>query len=157
MNPVERRMHMSLGYMLSLIILAVSFVALIVIGIVAAKQVKPTLNKLQETQSVVDDHVEHFTRETEVVQTRVNQIVERVEQLQVDAETRIENFEELSTQASLLGDAITRLNNQRTDISKGIARNTFNELKTDGPKIAKTFSRAIKRTFEKQKARQHQV
>lgn len=146
---------MALGYILSLIILAVSFILLVVVGLLAAKKIKPTLNHLKETQEVVNDHVEHFTNEADAVQNKVNHIVERIETLQQEAEVRVESFEELSTHASHLGEAISHLNNQRNDITKGIAKNAFEEIKTDGPKLVKTFQLAIKRTIEKQKARKN--
>jgi uncharacterized protein YoxC len=148
---------MALGYLISLVILATAFILLIVIGFIAAKKVKPTLTYLKETQEVVNDHIDHFTKEADAVQIKVNNIVERVEKLQTDAEQRMVVFDQLSHHASDLGDALNHLNNERADLTKGIAKNTFNELKTDGPRILKTFQLAIKRTYQKQKARQNEA
>lgn len=144
---------MAPGYIISFIILGISLVALIVFGVMTAKKIKPTLNNLQETQSVAMDHVEHFTREAESIQNNVEHIVQRVERLQKETELKLENFDELSAYASGLGDSLTYLKDNSGDLSKGIAKNAFNELKTDGPKLVKTFNLAIKRTFQKQKAR----
>lgn len=144
---------MALGYIISLGVLAVSLVLLVIMGVVSWKKIKPTLNNFQEIQDVVNQHIDHFTKEADAIQEKVNHIMERVETLQQEAETKIENFNELSAHASDLGDAVTYLKDNSSDLSKGIAKNTFNELKTDGPKLAKTFSLAVKRTFQKQKAR----
>lgn len=144
---------MALGYTISLIILGVSIAALIVIGIMVSKKIRPTLNNIQETQSTAVDHVEHFTGEAESIQSKIEHIVQRVESLQQKTEVRLEHFDKLSAHASELGDALTYLKGRSSDLSKGIAKNTFDELKTDGPKLVKTFNLAIKRTFQKQKAR----
>lgn len=147
---------MSFSYLLSLIILAVSIVVLIVIGILAKKMVNPTLTNIKKTQSLVNDHIEHFTNEANAIQTKIDHIVERVDHLQTDTETKLEHFEELSAHATHLGDAITHLNDQRTFIVKGLTKNTYEELKSDGPKVMKLFRLAAKRTYQKQKSRHTQ-
>ncbi|GEL66510.1 DUF948 domain-containing protein [Marinilactibacillus psychrotolerans] len=144
---------MSLGYIIALIILGIALIALIAIGIITFKKVKPTLKNFKETQNIVQDHIEHFTGEADAVQTKVNKIMERVEDLQKVSNIKMQRFNELSTHASSLNNSLTYLKEHSGDYSKGIAQNAVDELKTEGPIIAKTFNLAFKRTIEKQKAR----
>jgi len=144
---------MSIAYIIALVILGVALIALIAIGLTTFKKMKPTFNNIKETQSTVNDHIEHFTVEADAVQTKVNQVKGRVEDLQKVATIKMQRFDELSTHASSLSDSLTYLKDHSSDYSKGIAKNTTDELKTDGPMVAKTFTRAFKRTFQKQKAR----
>ena len=79
--------------------------------------------------------------------------MERVEDLQKVSNIKMQRFNELSTHASSLNNSLTYLKEHSGDYSKGIAQNAVDELKTEGPIIAKTFNLAFKRTIEKQKAR----
>ena len=91
---------MSLGYIIALIILGIALIALIAIGIITFKKVKPTLKNFKETQNIVQDYIEHFTGEADAVQTKVNKIMERVEDLQKVSNIKMQRFNELSTHAS---------------------------------------------------------
>ena len=69
---------------------------------------------------------------------------------------KMQRFNELSDHASSLGDSLTTLKEHSGEYSKGIAQNAADELKTEGPLLAKTFKLAFKRTAQKQKARAQQ-
>ncbi|WP_208560507.1 DUF948 domain-containing protein [Marinilactibacillus kalidii] len=144
---------MAIGYIIALIILGVALIALLAIGFMAFKKMKPTFNNIKETQSTVNDHIDHFTVEADAVQTKVNQIKVRVEDLQKVATIKMQRFDELSDHATSLNNSLTYLKDHSAEYSKGISKNTVDELKTDGPRIAKTFNLAFKRTAQKQKAR----
>ncbi|WP_368645511.1 DUF948 domain-containing protein [Alkalibacterium putridalgicola] len=144
---------MEAGYLISLIIVGVSLVLLIAIGIYAMKKMKPTLNNIERTQTNVQDQVEHFTNEADVMQKKVDLIMTRVDSTKEVAQTNMERMNELSDTASSLSHSLTYLKEHSADYSKGIAQNTYTELKTDGPRLAKTFKRAFKGTVEKQKQR----
>ncbi|GEK90854.1 DUF948 domain-containing protein [Alkalibacterium kapii] len=144
---------MESGYLISLIILGVSLVLLIGIGIYAVKKMKPTLENLQKTQKYAQDQVEHFTNEANVMQKKVNLIMKRADNTKEVAQTNLERMNELSDQASSLSHSLTYLKENGPDYSKNIAQNTYEELKTDGPRLAKTFKRAFNKTIDKQKQR----
>ncbi|MFO8069676.1 MAG: hypothetical protein R6U02_06890 [Alkalibacterium sp.] len=144
---------MELGYLISLIILGVSLVFLIGMGVYAMKKMKPTLKNIERTQTTVQDQIEHFTNEGDALQKKVNLIMTRVDSTKDVAEINLERMNELSDYASSLSHSLTYLKEHGGDYSKGIAENTYMELKTDGPRLAETFKRAFKRTIEKQKHR----
>lgn len=144
---------MEAGYLISLIIVGVSLVLLIAIGIYAMKKIKPTLKNIERTQTNVQDQVEHFTSEADVMQKKVDLIMNRVDSTKDVAQTNLERMNELSDTASSLSHSLTYLKEHSGDYSKGIAQNTYSELKTDGPRLAKNFKRAFKGTVEKQKQR----
>lgn len=148
---------MNLGYIISLIILGVSLVILIVVGFMAMKKMKPTLKNIEETKKTVDRHKEHFTHEGEVIQGRVEDLMARVDYTKSVAEMKAQRFEELSVIASDFGDNLTYLKDHSDEYSKGIAENTYTELKTDGPRLAKTFKLAVQKTIDKQKQRHSQA
>ncbi|GAA0369395.1 hypothetical protein GCM10008932_21330 [Alkalibacterium iburiense] len=144
---------MNLGYIISLIILGVSLVILIVVGFMAMKKMKPTLKNIEETKKTMESHKEHFTHEGEVIQGRVEDLMARVDYTKSVAEMKAQRFEELSVIAADFGDNLTYLKEHGGDYSKGIAENTYTELKTDGPRLAKTFKLAVQKTIDKQKER----
>lgn len=146
---------MDLGYIVSLIILGVSLVILIVMGFFAMKKMKPTLKNIEETQKVVEGHVEHFTHEAEIIQEKVDHIMTRVDHTKNVSEMNIQRFKEFSDYASSLSESLMFLKEHGNDYSKGIAENSYKELKTDGPLLAKTFKLAFKKTVDKQKMRHH--
>lgn len=146
---------MKLGYILSLVILGVSLLFLVVVGFYVMKKMKPTLDNIKQTQTVVDGHVRHFTHEGEVIKKRVEDIKARLDYTKTVAEMKTKRFENFSVVAADLGDSLTFLKEHGGDYSKGIAQNTYTEIKTDGPRLAQTFKRAIKKTVEKQKKRRN--
>jgi len=146
---------MEAGYLISLIIEGVSLVLLIAIGIYAVKKMKPTLKNIEQTQTNVQDQVEHFTNEADVMQKKVDLIMSRVDSTKDVAQTNMERMNELSDYMSSLSHSLTYLKEHSGDYSKGIAQNTYTELKTDGPRLAETFKRAFKKTADKQKQRHH--
>lgn len=146
---------MELAYLISLIILGVSLIILIGGGIYAMKKIKPTLKNFERTQTNVQDQVEHFTNEADVIQKKVDLIMTRVDSTKEVAQINLERMNELSDKASSLSHSLTYLKEHSRDYSKGIAQNTYTELKTDGPILVETFKRAFKGTVEKQKERRH--
>lgn len=143
------------AYLISLIILGVSLIVLIGGGVYAMKKIKPTLNNFERTQTNVQDQVEHFTNEADVIQKKVDLIMTRVDSTKEVAEINLERMNELSDKASSLSHSLTYLKEHSSDYSKGIAQNAYTEIKTDGPRLAETFKRAFKGTVEKQKERHH--
>lgn len=141
------------AYLTSLIILGVSLIILVAGGVYAMKKIKPTLKNFERTQTNVQDQVEHFTNEADVIQKKVDLIMTRVDSTKEVALINMERMNELSDTASSLSHSLTYLKEHSSDYSKGIAQNAYTELKTDGPRLAKTFKKAFKGTVEKQKAR----
>ncbi|MDZ7836166.1 MAG: DUF948 domain-containing protein [Alkalibacterium sp.] len=144
---------METGYLISLIILGIALVILIGMGIYAMKQMKPTLKNIEKTQTNVQDQIEHFTNEADVMQKKVDLIMTRVDSTRDVAEINMERMNELSDYASSLSLSLTDLKEHSGEYSKGIAQNTYTEIKTDGPRLVETFKRAFKGTVEKQKHR----
>ncbi|MER2063861.1 MAG: DUF948 domain-containing protein [Alkalibacterium sp.] len=144
---------MEAGYLISLIIVGVSLILLIAIGVYAMKKVKPTLKNIEQTKTNVQDQVEHFTNEADVMQKKVDLLMARVDSTKDVAMTNMERMNELSDYMASLSHSVTYLKEHSADYSKGIAQNTYSELKTDGPRLAETFKRAFKKTVDKQKQR----
>ncbi|MDZ7835957.1 MAG: hypothetical protein U5K84_12170 [Alkalibacterium sp.] len=117
------------------------------------KQMKPTLKNIEKTQTNVQDQIEHFTNEADVMQKKVDLIMTRVDSTRDVAEINMERMNELSDYASSLSLSLTDLKEHSGEYSKGIAQNTYTEIKTDGPRLVETFKRAFKGTVEKQKHR----
>ncbi|HAJ69706.1 MAG: DUF948 domain-containing protein [Alkalibacterium sp.] len=144
---------MESGYLISLIILGVALIFLIGSGIYAMKKMKPTLKNIQKTQTNVEDQIEHFNNEADVMQKKVDLIMKRVDNTKEVAQVNLERMNELSDYASSLSHSLLYLKENGPDYSKGIAKNAYTEVKTDGPRLAKTFKRAFSKTIEKQKQR----
>lgn len=147
---------MELGYLISLIILGVALVCLIGMGVYAMKLMKPTLKNIEKTQTNVQDQMAHFTKEADAIQKKVDLIMTRVDSTKEVTQINLERMNEFSDYASSLSHSLIYLKEHGGEYSKGIAQNTYAELKTDGPLLIETFKRAIKGTVEKQKQR-HQT
>lgn len=145
---------MELGYILSLVILGVSLVVLIVMGFFAMKKMRPTFKNIEETQKVVEGHMEHFTHEAEIMQEKVDHLMTRVDYTKNVSELKIQRFDEFSDYATSLSESLMYLKEHGSEFSKGVAENSYTELKNDGPLLAKTFKLAFKKTIDKQKMRQ---
>lgn len=146
---------MELGYIVSLIILGVSLIILIVMGFLSMKKMRPTLKNIEETQKTVESHIEHFTNEAEAIQNKVDHIMARVEYTQNILEIKLQNFDDFQHYAESLSHSLQFLKEHGNEYSKGAAENTLNEIRTDGPRLMKTFKLAFSKTVEKQKHRKH--
>lgn len=144
---------METGYIISLIILGVSLIILIGAGFYAMKKMKPTLDNIKDTQKTVDGHVKHFTHEGKVIQGRVESIMARVDYIKSVAEMKMQRMDEFTAYASNFSESLNTLKEHSGEYSKGIAQNAYTEIKTDGPRLAKTFKLAVQKTVEKQKRR----
>lgn len=144
---------MSPGNILVIFIIALSFVLIIVAGVITYKRVEPTLEKLQKLNETIDLKKEIYTREAIHINSRVNELNQRVQFIQRDAEVKAENFQDLMDEQGQFQVSLGYLKDHAGEYSSGIASNIKDELKEDGPKIAEVFKRAFKKTAQKQKVR----
>jgi uncharacterized protein YoxC len=144
---------MNTGTIVALVIVAVSLLGLIIVGAMTYKKVKPTLKDINETNDVVTQKIEYFTREGNHITERVNRLNKRIENLQGEVEIKSAQFEELTNEQGRFQTSLRYLQSHAGEYASGISSNLKNELQEDGPKIWETFKRAFKKTAQKQKVR----
>ena len=144
---------MSLGNILVISIIALSFVLIIVAGLLTYKKVQPTLNDIKELSETINQKKEIYTRDVNHINERVNGINQRVQFIQKDAEVKAEHFQDLMDQQGQFQTSLGYLKGHAGEYASGISSNVKDEIKEDGPKIMETFKRAFKKTALKQKVR----
>ena len=144
---------MSAGNILVISIIALSFVLIIVAGIITYKRVQPTLEKLKELNETIDQKKEIYTRDVNHISGRVTELNQLVQFVQKDAEIKAENFQDLMDAQGQFQTSLGYLKGHAGEYASGISSNVKAELKEDGPKIVETFKRAFKKTAQKQKVR----
>ena len=82
---------MSLGNILVISIIALSFILVIVAGIITYKRVQPTLGKLQELNKTIDQKKEIYTRDVNHINGRVNELNQRVQYIQKEFNCPLEH------------------------------------------------------------------
>lgn len=144
---------MSPGNILVISIIALSFVLIIVAGLLTYKKVQPTLNDIKELSETINQKKEIYTRDVNHINERVNGINQRVQFIQKDAEVKAEHFQDLMDQQGQFQMSLGYLKGHAGEYASGISSNVKDEIKEDGPKIMETFKRAFKKTALKQKVR----
>ncbi len=144
---------MSTATIISIAIVVLSLLLVIVIGFIAYRKAKPALENIQDTKEVVDQKVNYFTREGEHIKERVDLLTNRVEGVQKEIEVKSLQFEDLMDEQGKFANSLRYLQSHAGEYATGISKNVKDELKEDGPKLAETFKRAIKKTAGKQKVR----
>ena len=144
---------MSPGIILVISIIALSFVLIIVAGLLTYKKVQPTLNDIKELSETINQKKEIYTRDVNHINERVNGINQRVQLIQKDAEVKAEHFQDLMDEQGQFQTSLDYLKGHAGEYASGISSNVKDELKEDGPKILETFKRAFKKTAQKQKVR----
>lgn len=144
---------MSAGYWIAIIIAILALVVIAIVGAVAFKKVQPTLNNLQDMQKNINNKMEHFNHEAEVIQGKVDHLTKRVEKVQSEANVDMEVFDELNVRANELQNSLNMLKETGSENADTIAKDTYEELKEEGPILAETFKRAFKGTYQKQRNR----
>lgn len=144
---------MSPGNILVISIIALSFVLIIIAGIITYKRVQPTLGNLQELKETINQKKEIYTRDVNHINGRVNELNQRAQFIQKDAEVKAGNLQDLMDEQGQFQTSLGYLKGHAGEYSSGIASNVKDELKEDGPKIVETFKRAFKKTAQRQKVR----
>lgn len=144
---------MNTGTIIALVIVAVSLLMLIIVGAVTYKKVQPVLKNINDTNEVITQKIEYFTREGNHITDRINRLNQRIKLLQEEVEVKSIQFENLTNEQGQFQTSLRYLQNHAGDYASGISSNVKDELQEDGPKIWKTFKRATKKTVQKQKIR----
>lgn len=144
---------MSTGTIIALLIIAISLILVVVVGILSYNKAKPALKNIQNTREVIDQKINYFTREGEHLKERVDLLNTRVQGVQKEIEVKSIQFDDLMDEQGQFSTSLRYLQSHAGDYASGISSNLKDELQEDGPKLAKTFKRAFKKTWGKQKVR----
>lgn len=144
---------MSTGTIIALLIVAISLILVVVVGILSYNKAKPALKNIQNTREVIDQKINYFTREGEHLKERVDLLNTRVQGVQKELEVKSIQFDDLMDEQGQFSTSLRYLQSHAGDYASGISSNLKDELQEDGPKLAKTFKRAFKKTWGKQKVR----
>lgn len=144
---------MSTGTIIALLIVAISLILVVVVGILSYNKAKPALKNIQNTREVIDQKINYFTREGEHLKERVDLLNTRVQGVQKELEVKSIQFDDLMDEEGQFSTSLRYLQSHAGDYASGISSNLKDELQEDGPKLAKTFKRAFKKTWGKQKVR----
>ena len=144
---------MSTGTIIALLIVAISLILVVIVGILSYNKAKPALKNIQNTREVIDQKINYFTREGEHLKERVDLLNTRVQGVQKELEVKSIQFDDLMDEEGQFSTSLRYLQSHAGDYASGISSNLKDELQEDGPKLAKTFKRAFKKTWGKQKVR----
>lgn len=144
---------MNIGTIIALAIVVVSLLMVIIVGAVAYKKAKPALKNIQDTNEVVTQKIEYFTREGNHLTERVNKLNKRIEFIQQDVEVKSVHFQDLTNENGKFQTSLRYLKGHAGEYTSGISSNLKDEIQEDGPKLVDTFKRAFKKTAQKQKVR----
>ena len=144
---------MSTGTIIALLIVGISLILVVVVGILSYNKAKPALKNIQNTREVIDQKINYFTREGEHLKERVDLLNTRVQGVQKELEVKSIQFDDLMDEEGQFSTSLRYLQSHAGDYASGISSNLKDELQEDGPKLAKTFKRAFKKTWGKQKVR----
>ena len=144
---------MSTGTIIALLIVDISLILVVVVGILSYNKAKPALKNIQNTREVIDQKINYFTREGEHLKERVDLLNTRVQGVQKEIEVKSIQFDDLMDEQGQFSTSLRYLQSHAGDYASGISSNLKDELQEDGPKLAKTFKRAFKKTWGKQKVR----
>lgn len=144
---------MGTGSIIAISIVVVSILAIVIVGIITYKEIKPTIENINDLNETVTQQTNYYTREGEHLTSRVNDLKERVEFLQEELDEKNVYFQDFLDEKGQFQTSLNYLEAHAGEYTKGIATNVKDELKEDGPKIMETFKRTFKKTVQKQKLR----
>ena len=149
----KRGLDMSTLHIVALLIVALSLILVVVVGIISYSKAKPALKNIKNTREEINQKVTYFQREGEHLKERVDHLNTRVQGVQKELEVKSLQFDELMDEKGQFSTSLRYLQNHAGDYASGISSNLKDELQEDGPKLAKTFKRAFKKTWGRQKVR----
>lgn len=144
---------MNTGTIIALVIVVLSLLMLVIVGFMAYKKAKPALKNIKDTNEVVSQKINYFTREGEHITERVEHLNQRVTLLQNEVDEKSVHFQDLVDENGKFQTSLRYLKGHAGEYSMGIGKNLKNEIQEDGPKLMETFKRAFKKTKDRQKIR----
>ncbi|SHE89495.1 Uncharacterized protein YoxC, contains an MCP-like domain [Atopostipes suicloacalis DSM 15692] len=144
---------MSTGTIIAISIVVISILALIIVGIMTYKKIKPTLKNVDHLKEVINQKTKYYTRESQHLNERITLLTQRVDGIQSEVEVKMVDFEDFTDEKGEFQSSLRYLQSHAGEYTKGISSNIMDEVKEDGPQIIETFKRAFKKTAQKQKIR----
>ena len=75
---------MSIEFIVALGIVVLALVALVIVGILIGKKIGTVMKQINSTQTTIQDHINHFTKEADAIKSKIDNITTQVDGINKD-------------------------------------------------------------------------
>lgn len=144
---------MSMGIIIAISIIGLSLLAVMIVGFISYKKMKPTIKNLKNLNTKLQQKTQFYNRESQHLNNRVKELSLEATNLQQEVAVKSIYIQDFTDRQGEFQSSLRYLQEHAGEYSKGIAMNVKNEVQEDGPKMMEVFKRAFKKTAQKQKQR----
>ncbi|MDN6626267.1 MAG: hypothetical protein L0K82_03515 [Pisciglobus halotolerans] len=143
---------MSISFISAIVILVLAVIGLIVGGLTAKKTVSNVMKEANQTMSDVNDEINRFKKNGEVITDKVSDLQQRVNGITQLAEDKQTVFQEVGDQLTNLDQSVTDLQTAASGLGQQFMSSPVKTVKAIAPSLTK-YKRTAEKVFEKEKSR----
>ena len=132
------------GGIIALIIAVLALIVLIVFGMVTLKKVSHLMKEIDKTTSIAQDKIDFFTKDTDSIKSKIDQITQRVNGMSVELNGKMKKIDYFSETTADFQNALDELKQSIENFFSGFFNFSNKQSNQRTPSIS-----VLKRTAEK--------
>lgn len=141
---------MSISFIIAIVILVLAVIGLVAGGLIAKKTISSVMKEANQTVSDVNDEINRFKKNGEVITDKVSNLQQRVNGITQLVEDKQTVFQQLGDHLTNLDQSVTDLQTAASGLGQQFMSSPVKTIKTIAPSLTK-YKRTAKKVFEKEK------
>ncbi|WP_018659057.1 hypothetical protein [Allofustis seminis] len=138
---------------ISLLLVGGSIMILIISCIKSKKIIQPVITQITQLATSTQLEIHHFTQEIQFQNEKLKQLKQKIACLQKTLQSDTLSLQHFQTKQKELQHSLDQLNEVLPRLVVKVSKSMIQQIKDETPHIWKIFTYALKKTFQKQKAR----
>ncbi len=138
------------GGIIALIIAVLALIVLIVFGMVTLKKVSHLMKEIDETTSIAQDKIDFFTKDTDSIKSKIDQITQRVNGMSAELNGKMKKIDYFSETTVDFQNALDELKQSIESFFSGFFNFSSKQSNQRTPSIS-VLKRTAEKFFKKQK------
>lgn len=135
---------MSVEFIIAIGVVVLALVALVIVGILIGKKVGKLMKEINSTQTTVQDHINHFTKEADAITSKIDHMTTRVDGMTKDIAVKQSYISSFTQTTSEFGESINDLKQNVTKVVSSLFSSSRRKVTVTPPRITKVGKTALK-------------
>lgn len=135
---------MSVEFIIAIGIVVLALVALVIFGILIGKKTGNLMKQINSTQTTVQDHINHFTKEADAITSKVDHMTTRIDGMTKDVAVKQAYISDFTQTTTAFGESINDLKQNSGKVAKQLLSSSNKKVTVTPPRITKVGKTALK-------------
>ena len=135
---------MSIEFIVALGIVVLALVALVIVGILIGKKIGTVMKQINSTQTTIQDHINHFTKEADAITSKIDNITTQVDGINKDIAVKQTYISDFTQTTATFGDSVNDLKQTSTKVVSNFFKRSNKKTTVTPPQISKVGKTALK-------------